>query len=279
MTAADRRAVRFVRLLIGAGEARSGVGGLFRASTGDRVATLGTKEVAGLVSAGVLAGDAIACRAAAGTANWLRRQLVETDPFQAQHRELRSAGGLLVNLAESPLGRLAVPAAGQSEPFLSPHQIEAGERLRRLVQRAQLQPRVTMSYDAARTASGSGAGPTDLSDMAADARRMLAELTRALPSDCAGVLLDVCGLEKGLQAIEAERGWPRRSAKLVLRIGLDQLARHFGLQANAQGPARSTDRAWMQGERPAMLAERRRSATDCGDGHGKADRSESARAT
>ena len=65
--------------------------------------------------------------------------------------------------------------------------------------------------------------------MAADARRGLSSIISALPRDCADVVLDVCGLEKGLQVIETERGWPRRSAKLVLRIGLDQLARHLGL--------------------------------------------------
>jgi hypothetical protein len=90
--------------------------------------------------------------------------------------------------------------------------------------------------------------------MAADARRRLASLMRALPRDCADVVLDVCGLEKGLQAIEAERGWPRRSAKLVLRIGLDQLARHFGLDAEASGRDRAPLRGWMEADaRPPMF--------------------------
>jgi hypothetical protein len=93
-------------------------------------------------------------------------------------------------------------------------------------------------------------GPSDISDLAAEARKALAEIPKILPVDCAGVVLDVCGLLKGLQTVESERGWPRRSAKLVLRIGLDQLARHYGLDPNAVGrPGRN--RAWMgQGARP-----------------------------
>jgi hypothetical protein len=121
------------------------------------------------------------------------------------------------------------------------------------VERAQLRQRVTMSYDSARTAGGKGAsGAGELGDMAVDARRLLAELPRILPRDCADVVLDVCGLLKGLQDVEQERGWPRRSAKLVLRIGLDQLARHYGLDPAATGRGGGSA-AWMDGQRPAMF--------------------------
>ena len=58
--------------------------------------------------------------------------------------------------------------------------------------------------------------------------------------------MDVCCYDKGLQAIETERGWPRRSAKLVLRIGLDHLATHFGLAASAKGPTGHASVVWME---------------------------------
>jgi hypothetical protein len=108
-----------------------------------------------------------------------------------------------------------------------------------------------MSYSPAHTATGGRAGGVaDISDMAADARRELARLHRQLPRDCADVVLDVCGLEKGLQQIETERGWPRRSAKLVLRIGLDCLAELYGLQEAAIGRESGRVRVAMDGPRP-----------------------------
>jgi hypothetical protein len=68
------------------------------------------------------------------------------------------------------------------------------------------------------------------------------------------VLTDVCGFDKGLQAIETERNWPRRSAKLVLRIGLDQLAAQFGMEVIARGPDKARLSAWLP-ERPPMFRE------------------------
>ena len=67
------------------------------------------------------------------------------------------------------------------------------------------------------------------------------------------MVFDVCGLGKGLQLIETERRWPRRSAKLVLRIGLEQLAAQFGLSPQATGTGTGT-RHWLE-ERLPLIAE------------------------
>ena len=157
--------------------------------------------------------------------------------------------GRLINLSESPLSKLVVG----EHAFLEPHHIEAAERVRLLVDRAQLQPRTTMNYSGG-TAGGkrSGNHAADIPDMAIDARRMLDDIHRKLPAECAGVVIDVCGWLKGLQEVERDRNWPRRSAKLVLRIGLEQLAQHFGLGPYAVGKTRVSQRSWMEGERPAM---------------------------
>ncbi|MDB5507376.1 MAG: hypothetical protein JWR75_2014 [Devosia sp.] len=136
----------------------------------------------------------------------------------------------------TPLLRLAKPQAGESEAFLGARQLEAAVRLQGLFRRAALMPRLTMSYDAVRIPGGGGGG-NDLSDSAATARKQLNTLVAGLPGDCAGVVLDVCGFGKGLAEIEAERRWPRRSAKFLLRAGLDALARQWGLDDRAVGPA------------------------------------------
>lgn len=248
----SKAALRFVRALLPDGVARVG-DEVFAVEHDGRQVSLAAGEVQGLASLGVLDADAGTCRANRGTAQWLKRQMLEEDAFAAQHRvEARGEGDTVLNLVESPLARLAV-ATGEGEAFLAPHQVEAGERLRRLVERAQLQPRLTMSYSAAHTAGKGAAHASEIGDMAADARNGLADLHRQLPHDCAEVVLDVCGFGKGLQQIETERGWPRRSAKLVLRIGLDRLAEIWGIGAMAIGVETRRRRAWMDGVRVAMF--------------------------
>lgn len=255
MPRAERAALRFVRALVAGDAARADVGGYVVA--GRPELRLSVRETKILVASGVLEVVGEQCRAAGGARSWLKRNLIDEDQFAAQHREVvRTADGLAINLNESPLARLARPAKGEGEAFLSPSQVEAGERMRKLFERAQLQPRLTMAYSATHTLKSGGArgGAGDISDLAADARRQLAELTRLLPGDCAGVVMDVCGLGKGLQIVETERGWPRRSAKLVLRIGLEQLARHLGLDEHAVGPERGRHRKWLgDGARPTAF--------------------------
>jgi hypothetical protein len=171
------------------------------------------------------------------------------DRFQAQHRiESVDREGRQVNLAESPLSRLLVG----DRAYLEPHHLEAAARVRILVERSQLRPRTTMNYSASTVRRGQPERSADPSDMAIDARRKLDQIHRTLPAECAGVVIDVCGWMKGLQEVERDRGWPRRSAKLVLRIGLEQLAQHFGLGPHAVGKTRVSQRGWREGERPSM---------------------------
>lgn len=248
----SKAALRFVRALLPDLGARR-EGDVFAIERDGRSVSLAGGEVRALVSLGAVDADVEGCRANRDTAQWLKRQLLEEDVFAAQHRiEARSADGTVLNLAESPLARLAL-STGEAEAFLSPHQVAAGERLRRLVERAQLQPRLTMSYSASHTASHVAGHAGEIGDMAADARKALADLHRHLPRDCAEVVLDVCGFGKGLQQIEMERSWPRRSAKLVLRIGLDRLAEVYGICEVAVGVETRRRQAWMDGARVAML--------------------------
>jgi len=206
-----------------------------------------------MIDSGALAGDERSCRASAETRSWLRRAHLSADAFAGQHRMMvKSARGNEVNCAESPLNRLSTVVGG--EAFLEQHHVEAGERVRRLVERAGLQPRLTMSYSPL-VSGGNHQSVADLSDFAADARCDVAAIYRLLPRDCAGVVMDVCGLLKGLQQVERERGWPRRSAKLVLRIGLEQLAVHYGLGPFAQARADGRPRSWMDAEARPMTFE------------------------
>jgi Domain of unknown function (DUF6456) len=256
MQQAERAEVHFVRLLVkgavGLSETEEERCSGFRIEWVGRSARLGADKAATMASQGILDIRNGRCTARAEAVGWLRRQLSGAGEFAEQHRQTqRLAGGITLNLAESPLARLAQVSGGRA--FLDPHQLEAGERVRRLVERAQLMRRITTSYSDAPMASG-GQAAADISDLAYDARRRLGRCLDALPADCAGVVLDVCGMFKGLQQIERERGWPRRSAKLVLRIGLDQLAREFGLSPQADGKRSSRSHVWLdEGARPDVF--------------------------
>lgn len=181
---------------------------------------------------------------------------VATDPvgpFRARRLRLAcrpdpeaAAGTVLVDEAESPLAWLARRKGRDGRAMIEPVQLLAGERLRADFTFAQIGPRVTVDWTAALApgASGGGGGPAAMTDAVLAARQRLAAALRATGREFSGLLLDVCCFLKGLEEIERERGWPARSAKVVLQLGLDRLARHYGLAATARGRAGAPLRAW-----------------------------------
>jgi hypothetical protein len=169
----------------------------------------------------------------------------QAEPFRAQHasyalRQLeKGARPTLVNDAESPLAWLARRKDREGRSFLDAAQLEAGERFRRDIEQAQLLQRVTANWEASINAARRGADAGAVSEVAIDARRRLARAVDATGPELAGLLTDVCGYLKGLEIVESERGWPPRSAKVVLKIALDRLARHYGLAIEARGRDRA----------------------------------------
>ncbi len=221
-----------------------------------RSVSLEAVEVEKLVSSGVLALRDGKCFATDATRAWMKRKLSDGAGFGDQHRQIENTGeGLSINLRESALRVLASESKGKPA-FLLPRHLAAANRIHALVMRAQMIQRTTMSYDPGRIGGKKSDRvlACDLADSAVDAKKQLAHLLGKLPADCAGVVMDVCGFQKGLQLIETERQWPRRSAKLILRIGLEQLAQQFGLSDIATGAKSHTSRSWMQsGSRPYMF--------------------------
>lgn len=179
------------------------------------------------------AGKAYLKRALAG-----REGVVADQPFQDQHRQVErravSVDGdeamLAVNLSESPLAAMARLKGRGGKRFFEEDAIMAGERLRQDFTRAGMQPRVSSNWEAG-VSSGSARsanGIADMTDAALAARERTQKALRHVGPELSGILIDVCCFLKGLEAVERERGWPARSAKLMLRTALAALSRHYG---------------------------------------------------
>jgi hypothetical protein len=181
-------------------------------------------------------------------------QAAEIDSFRAQHLSIARArietpdGPLEVSIdeAESPLGWLARRKGRDGQPLIETVQFQAGERLRTDFTRANLTPNVTSSWDPSRAQGRRGqSGGGTFSDAVVAAREQVNRALEAVGPEFADVLLDVCCFLKGLEDVERARRWPPRSAKVVLQLGLDRLARHYGLARDARGRSHAPIRTWL----------------------------------
>jgi hypothetical protein len=141
----------------------------------------------------------------------------ETDPHL---RHMRSM------LAEGPLPALARRRDGEGRPFLTRAQVAAGERLREDFELAGLDPDDDEGLRRL-VRGGPGRG-------APGARARLARALEELGPDLGDVALRSCCLLEGLESIERRLGWSARSGKVVLRIALDRLGRHYAQAEQAR---------------------------------------------
>ncbi len=163
-------------------------------------------------------------------------------PFADQHRDwgTRNVTGegagtsprLRANMAESPVNLLARRKDRGGRPFLAPDLVAAAERLREDFELAQMGPRVTQNWDRFLTAGArgtlAGGGPAEGPRAARD--RVAAAL-RDLGPGLGDVALRCCCYLEGLESAERRMGWSARSGKIVLRIALQRLARHYAENA------------------------------------------------
>jgi ribosomal protein S11 len=180
----------------------------------------------------------------AGRAKLRRSAAPALEQFQAQHRDIEDAvlephGTVKRNEAESPLAWLARRKDRTGRAMLEPAAFAAGERFRRDFTLAGLQPRVTSDWSNPARGAALGDRGMHISDLMVAARQRLDAALDALGAELGSLVIDVCGFLKGLETVEAERGWPARSGKVVLGIALARLAGHYGLATEARGPARA----------------------------------------
>jgi hypothetical protein len=176
------------------------------------------------------------------------------DSFRAQHLDLATrkimtetgAISVLVNDSESPLAWLARRKGRDGRTMISPNQFIAGEKLRADFTRGHLSPRVTSDWSAPTTGRSRtfGGGAGEMTDLVIASRQRVRLAMEACGPEFSGLLMDVCCFLRGLEEVEHERGWPLRSAKIVLQLALDRLARHYGLREEARGNANARVRTW-----------------------------------
>lgn len=197
-----------------------------------------------------LARDGLLARAAGklaltsdGEAHLARAQAGDT-PYLDQHRDIdmrpvhapEGRAVARVNLAESPLAQLARRRHRDGAAFLSHAEFVAGERLRTDYTSGQIMPRMSANWETPIATGPRSAPSTDISNAALAARLRVERALDAVGPELSGVLVDLCCFLKGLETIEAERGWPARSAKIVLKTALGVLARHYDPGPAARRP-------------------------------------------
>ena len=150
-----------------------------------------------------------------------------------------------VNVRENPLMWLARRKDAAGRAYLEPHHVAAGERLRREYETACMQPNITSSWNAALAASdrrrlkGGPRDPFPFAERVLAARERVHAALAAIGPELADVVVAVCCLGHGIEAAERALNWPRRSARLVLKIALERLADFYGLKpANGRGTPR-----------------------------------------
>ncbi|KFI34246.1 hypothetical protein CG51_05170 [Haematobacter missouriensis] len=132
------------------------------------------------------------------------------------------------NMAESPVIVLGRRRDKDGRPFLSRELIAAAERLREDFELAQMGPRVAQNWDRFLTGgerNTAGAGTPDTAP--ARARERVAVALRDLGPGLGDMVLRCCCYLEGLETAEQRMGWSARSGKIVLRIALQRLKRHY----------------------------------------------------
>lgn len=167
-------------------------------------------------------------------------------PFADQHRDWDSrvvqdgpqTRRMRYNMAESPIAVLGRRRDRDGKLFLEADMIEAAERLREDFELAQMGPRVAQNWDRFLTAGDRGSFRPDagVAEGPRSARDRVALALRDLGPGLGDVVLRVCCYLEGIETAEKRMGWASRSGKIVLRIALMRLRRHYDETYGKSGP-------------------------------------------
>ena len=137
--------------------------------------------------------------------------------------------------AESPLVGLARRKDRDGKPFLSRELVAAGERLREDYELVEVGMGGVESWDSFVHGQGPDAA-TGGSDGAVAAYKRIKDALAELGPGLGDVVLQCCCFLEGLEQTEKKMGWSARSGKIVLRIALQRLKRHYAQTQGRFGP-------------------------------------------
>ncbi len=139
------------------------------------------------------------------------------------------------HVTESPLVGLARRRDRDGELFLKRDLVAAGERLREDFELAQVGAQGVESWEAFVTGDVVELRP-EASAGATAAKTRVRDALRDLGPGLGDVVLRCCCYLEGLEQTEKKMGWSARSGKIVLRIALQRLKRHYEDTQGKYGP-------------------------------------------
>ncbi len=171
----------------------------------------------------------------------------DAEPFASQHRRMEereehepdgATRRLRYNANESPVSVLARKRDKDGKPYLDHDLVRAAEQIRIDFEAAQMGPRVAQNWDRFLTGGDRGGFRPDsgLAEGPRAARDRVAAALRDLGPGLGDVVLRCCCYLEGLETAERRMGWAARSAKIVLRIALQRLKRHYEEAYGPSGP-------------------------------------------
>lgn len=125
-------------------------------------------------------------------------------------------------VAENPIMSLSRRRDKTGQPFISREQLAAGEHLRQDFELSDVSaPELAASVEVLSTST------KGIPKGVIAARKRLKLAIEDLGPGLADVALECCCFQNGLEATEKKMGWSSRSGKIVLRIALTRLQRHY----------------------------------------------------
>ena len=166
----------------------------------------------------------------------LRRDQSAEAGFQDQHQiretqTLDDGTRIRRNCSDTALDWLVHRKGGRFQ--LTEFELAAAKHFQSDFGQANMCASVTMDWrESIGTRGARGAGAHEvLPANALDARKRLGKAIDFVGPGLGDLLVTICCQQSGLEESETTFGWPKRSSKLVLKMGLAQLSVFYGLQS------------------------------------------------